>query len=193
MSSRNNNNNNNNQREEAIVNPGDLFDIGTPRKVALLFAVVMTLAIMTSTYVIIETGFVGVQSHFGKISQTLLLPGLHFLYPVMTFVQKVETRPQQDFIDNVDCITNEAMKLSFQRIEIGNQLMQPNVAHVIATYGPQYDKYLVLDKLRHQMNVICSKESAQAIAIDKFADLDDMLREFIQAENDKQNTGLIIK
>jgi len=46
--------------------------------------------------------------------------------------------------------------------------------------------------VRHQINVICSKKSAHQIAIEEFDELDDLLKNFIQSENDRQKTGLSI-
>jgi regulator of protease activity HflC (stomatin/prohibitin superfamily) len=66
------------------------------------------------------------------------------------------------------------------------------VIQTISNYGLNYDKYLVTDLVRHQINVICSNRSAHEIAIEFFDKLDDLLQEFIQNENDRQNTGLII-
>jgi hypothetical protein len=82
--------------------------------------------------------------------------------------------------------------LTFESIEIGNQLQQDFVLNTTARFGANYDKYLVTDLVRHQINVICSKESANDLAITRFSELDDLLKEFIQSENDKQETGLII-
>jgi len=51
---------------------------------------------------------------------------------------------------------------------------------------------LVTDLVTHQINVICSKKSAHQIAIEVFDTLDDLMKEFIQSENDRKNSGLMI-
>ena len=143
-------------------------------------------------YVIIETGFVGVRYSWGKIRSTVLHPGLHFYNPMSDNIVQMETRPQKDILSDVDCMSNEGLRLVFENIEIGNQLNESFVIETASRFGPHYDNYLVTDLVRHQINVICSKQSANELAITKFSELDDLLKEFIQEENDKQSTGLTI-
>lgn len=104
----------------------------------------------------------------------------------------IEVRPQSDEVKMVECISKEGLPLFFEQIEVGNQLEEKYVFDVISKYGTNYDKYLVTNLVRHQINVICSSLSYQDIWIDKFNDLDDQLKEFIQNENNKLYTGLRI-
>jgi hypothetical protein len=59
-------------------------------------------------------------------------------------------------------------------------------------FGLYYDRHLVTDLVRYQINVICSKKSAHQIAIEEFDLLDDLMKDFIQSENDRQESGLVI-
>jgi regulator of protease activity HflC (stomatin/prohibitin superfamily) len=145
-----------------------------------------------SFYVTIETGFVGVEYIWNKISNTTLEPGLQFYNPVTSKIEIVETRPQKDSVSNVECGTNDGLKLMFDSIEVGNILASPYVISTLTRFGLNYDKHLVTDLVRHQVNVICSKKSAHQIAIEEFDSLDDLMKEFIQSENDRQESGLKI-
>ena len=137
----------------------------------------------------LTSGFVGVRYAWGEIKGPILAPGLNFFNPLRDKIIEMETRPQKDVLKDVDCMTNEGLRLVFESIEIGNQLNESSVLATAARYGPNYDRYLVTDLVRHQINVICSKESANDLAIVKFAELDDLLRDFIQSENDRQHSG----
>ena len=142
-------------------------------------------------YTNIETGFVGVMYYQRKIQDTLLYPGKNW-YSFLSEVEHIEIRPQSDTIKNVECVTNEGLHLTFENIEVGNQLPESSVLSTVTRFGPKYDQYLVKDLVRHQVNVICSKKSLHQIAISEFDQLDDFLKDHIQSENDKQRTGLII-
>lgn len=145
-----------------------------------------------SFFVTIETGFVGVQYIWNKISNNILEPGLQFYNPITTRISIVETRPQKDSVSNVECGTNDGLKLMFDSIEVGNILSPQYVYSTISRFGLYYDRHLVTDLVRHQINVICSKKSAHQIAIEEFDSLDDLMKEFIQSENDRQESGLLI-
>jgi len=143
-----------------------------------------------SFWVTVPTGFVGVPVVFGKVVAPLLMPGLSYYNPISTRIEVVEVRPQSDAVQDIECITIEGLKLSIERIEIGNMLATESVISTVEKFGPFYDRFLVLDLVRHQMNVICSQKSFHQLAISEFEQLDDELRGFIQAENDRQKTGL---
>lgn len=143
-------------------------------------------------YQVIETGYVGITFTFGKMGTNLAQPGLHFFIPMMQRMEKVELRAQKDALRRVDCVTQEALHLTFDIVEVGNQLKETHVYNTTSRFGTDYDGPLVKDLVRHQINVICSKKTAHQIAIEDFELLDDLLMQFIQNENDRQNSGLII-
>ena len=140
----------------------------------------------------IPTGFVGVPIVFGKVTPPLMSAGLNFYNPFATYIAVVEVRAQSDSVKDVQCTTNEGISLVFEKIEIGNQLSEENVLSTISRFGVEYDKYLVTNLVRHQVNVICAQKTFHQLAITEFDKLDDMLMQFIQDENDRQKTGLDI-
>lgn len=148
--------------------------------------------ISQSFYVTIETGFVGVEYAWNKIMNKILEPGLQFYNPITSKISIVEIRPQKDSVNNAECGTNDGLKLIFESIEVGNTLSSSFVLNTTSRFGLNYDKHLVTDLVRHQINVICSKKSAHQIAIEEFDTLDDLMKEFIQSENNRQESGLLI-
>jgi regulator of protease activity HflC (stomatin/prohibitin superfamily) len=157
-----------------------------------LILCILGVAFVNGLYTEIPTGFVGVVHRFGKTQQDLKYPGLNFYNAWTSSVKLVEIKPQTDSVQRVDCISKEGVALVFESIEVGNKLPATSVVGVIENFGFDYDKYLVTDLVRHQINVICSSMTYQDIFIDKFDELDDQLRMFIQLENEKQKTGLEI-
>jgi len=140
----------------------------------------------------IETGFVGVKYVWNEITPPLLDPGFNAYNKITTSIVEIETRPQTDEVHDVPCGTNDGVQVLTRKIEVGNQLDKDHVLRVVSQYGPDYDKYLVTDLVKAQITVICSKMSAQQVAIDQFDTIDDLLVKFIQDENDKKETGLKI-
>ena len=154
-------------------------------------AFILFCAIIVGRYIRIDTGFVGVQYFNRKIQSNLLTPGLH-IFSFLTDVDLIQITPQTDSLTDVLCTTKEAITLTFPYIEVGNQLPSDKVLSVVTQYGKNYDKYLVMDLIRYQMNVICSKMTYQELIVEKFNDIDDYLKNFIEDENNRQDTGLKI-
>ena len=127
----------------------------------------------------IETGYVGVRYVWNEIKPPLLEPGWNSYNKISSTIVKIETRPQTDEVLDVPCGTNDGVQVTIRRIEIGNQLDQKYVLKVVSEYGPNYDKYLVTDLIKAQITIICSKMSAQQVAIDNFDVIDDKLLKFM--------------
>jgi hypothetical protein len=165
-------------------------------RATLLLLVLLSISNPTPTsavcYISIKTGWVGVPSRMGEITPPLLQPGFNAYNAFTTSIIVVETRPQTDEVLDVPCGTNDGVQVLIRKIEVGNQLDQQHVLKVISEYGAEYDKYLVTDLVKAQITIICSKMSAQQVAIDLFDTIDDLLVKFIQDENDKKGTGLKI-
>jgi len=159
----------------------------------LKFILLISLSIVIhGFYVTIETGFVGVEYVWNKISDKILEPGLQFYNPITSKISIVEIRPQKDSVNNAECGTNDGLKLIFASIEVGNTLSSTYVLNTTSRFGLNYDRHLVTDLVRHEINVICSKKSAHQIAIEEFDSLDDLMKKFIQSENNRQESGLLI-
>jgi regulator of protease activity HflC (stomatin/prohibitin superfamily) len=158
--------------------------------------IVIILAILFNVtnafFTTIKTGDVGVAFVWNEIQKDLYYPGLTIYNSLTTRVEIVDILPQTDEVLNVECGTKDGIKAKFDKVQIGNQLKSEYVIKTISHFGLNYDKYLVTDLVRHQINVICSKKTAHEIAIDYFDQLDDELYEFIKNENERQETGLII-
>ena len=141
------------------------------------------------TYV--PEGYAALKVSFGKMDKDLFSPGGPYIYNwFSTRIEYVEIRPQTDQVLDLQCGTADGVKVTIKKIEVGNQLPREHVYDVLSRFGTNYDKYLVTDLVTHQVNVICSKMSAHQLAIEKFDTIDDILLQFIQEENEKQETGL---
>ena len=156
--------------------------------IILIILIVTTKAFVTT----VNTGTVGVAFTWNKIQPYVYSPGLVIYNALSTRIEKVNILPQTDEVIDVECGTKDGIKLTFNKIQIGNQLRTEFVIKTISLYGSNYDRYLVTDLIRHQLNVICSKKTAHEIAIEYFDQIDDDVLNFIRNENEKQNTGLDI-
>jgi len=136
---------------------------------AVIPVLLISILVYTFCTMSVPTGFVGVPYRFQQVVEPMMQPGGPHLYnPLTTKVILVETRPQTDIVRNVQCGTNDGVKVMLNKIEIGNLLPKEHVFSTISRFGPEYDKYLVTDLVIHQISVICSKHSAHEIAITKF-------------------------
>jgi len=143
----------------------------------------------------VPEGHVGITYTFGRLNSGIHNPGLFFHLPSpITSVSTVQVTPQTDRIRDVKCGAGDGTLLIFPEVEIGNYLKYEYVYRTVKRFGEDYDNYLVKDKVRAQINVICSGMSSQDIYIDKFDTLDDLLIDYLQAVNDNETeSGVVVQ
>jgi len=161
--------------------------------ICALIIIVPTSAI----YYKIEEGYRGLSSYNGKYDETLVVPGdAGFMrpnvWPFFSRIDYIEIRPQEDSAVRVQCGAKDGSIHWIDSIEIGNTLDPSSVYTTVKKYGINYDQKLIMNKVRHQMNVICSKLDTYDIFVTKFDQLDDMLLNFLQSEQDALSTGITI-
>lgn len=142
----------------------------------------------------VDEGSVGIYYKMGALSETITDPGTHPILPwPITSASSVQITPQTDKIDNVKCGAGDGTQLNFPEVEVGNILAKDMVYRTIKRFTEYYDDYLVKDKIRAQLNVICSSLTSHEIYITKFHTLDDLLLKYLQEENNKESeSGVII-
>merc|ERR1712159_128332 len=84
------------------------------------------------------------------------------------------------------------MGISFERIEVVNQLKAEYVHATIKNYTVDYDKTWIYDKIHHEINQFCSAHSLQEVYITKFDTLDESLRDALQRDIDQWAPGIKI-
>ena len=152
---------------------------------------------VSSFYYKIDEGFRGLVSYSGAYVEDLLMPGQSGftrpnLWPSYVNIDYIEIRPQEDSAKKVQCGSKDGSIHWIESIEIGNTLNPDSVYNTVKKYGIDYDQKLIMNKVRHQTNVICSKLDTYDIFVTKFDQLDDMLLKFLQDEQDRLKTGIVI-
>lgn len=125
----------------------------------------------------IEEGHVGVYFRGGALLKETSQPGFHFALPFITQVHSVQVSVQTDNVMNIPCGTSGGVVIEFGKIEVVNRLKQEYVYDTIKNYTVDYDHTWIFDKIHHEINQFCSKNTLQEVYIDKFDALDESLQE----------------
>merc|ERR1712012_1437108 len=120
----------------------------------------------------IEEGHTGVYYRGGALLNTMSSPGFHLMIPLITSYKSVQTTLQTDEVKNVPCGTSGGVMIYFDRIEVVN-LLEP-------------------DNVHHELNQFCSAHNLQEVYIDLFDQIDENLKNALQADLTTQAPGLIV-
>nr|XP_024400601.1 erlin-2-B-like [Physcomitrium patens]PNR60964.1 hypothetical protein PHYPA_003757 [Physcomitrium patens] len=152
---------------------------------AIGLAILVPLAVAGTNLVLlhqIPEGHVGVYWRGGALLNTISEPGFHLMIPFLTRVEPIQVTIQTDQVMNIPCGTKGGVMLEFAKIEVVNRLKKNNVYETILNFGVQYDKTWIYDKIHHEINQFCSCHTLQEVYIDKFDQIDEMMKEAIQRD-----------
>jgi len=138
----------------------------------------------------VEEGHVGVYFRGGAMLQSMSGPGFHMMVPVLTSVRNIQTTLQTDEVKNVPCGTSGGVMIYFDRIEVVNVLQHTAVYDIVKNYTADYDKALIFNKVHHELNQFCSGHTLQEVYIELFDQIDENLKNALQADLLEMAPGL---
>merc|ERR550525_2004415 len=112
------------------------------------------------------------------------------MLPFLTTVRNIQTTLQTDEVKNVPCGTSGGVMIYFDRIEVVNVLQNTAVYDIVKNYTADYDKPLIFDKVHHELNQFCSSHSLQEVYIELFDQIDENLKNALQADLLEMAPGL---
>merc|ERR1719348_2498765 len=112
------------------------------------------------------------------------------MLPFLTTVRNIQTTLQTDEVKNVPCGTSGGVMIYFDRIEVVNVLQHNAVYEIVKNYTADYDKPLIFDKVHHELNQFCSSHNLQEVYIELFDQIDENLKNALQADLTELAPGL---
>merc|ERR1719273_2470353 len=112
------------------------------------------------------------------------------MIPFLTIVRNIQTTLQTDEVKNVPCGTSGGVMIYFARIEVVNILAKDAVYGIVKNYTADYDKPLIFDKVHHELNQFCSGHTLQEVYIELFDQIDENLKNALQADLLEMAPGL---
>ena len=82
--------------------------------------------------------------------------------------------------------------IRFDKIEVVNQLKKDSVIPTLRNYTANYDRIWIYDKIHHEINQYCSKNTLEDIYIKKFESLDENLITALQEDCEQWAPGIDI-
>jgi len=140
----------------------------------------------------VPEGHVAVYYRGGALLDRMEKPGFHVKLPGITKVNYVQTTVQTDNVRNIPCGTAGGTVISFERIEVVNQLRAEAVHSIVKNYTTEYDKTWIYDKIHHEVNQACSRSTLEEMYISQFDSLDETLRDNLQRDIDVYAPGITI-
>jgi regulator of protease activity HflC (stomatin/prohibitin superfamily) len=140
----------------------------------------------------VPEGHVGVYWRGGALLKTVTSPGFHLKMPLITRYEPIQVTIQTDKVKDIPCGTKGGVMIFFDKIEVVNRLRKEYVYDTLLNYGVTYDKTWIYDKIHHEINQFCSSHTLQEVYTDMFDQIDEQMKEAIQADCTRYAPGIEI-
>ncbi|KAA8532903.1 hypothetical protein F0562_032980 [Nyssa sinensis] len=140
----------------------------------------------------VPEGHVGVYWRGGALLKTVTDPGFHLKLPLITNFEPIQVTLQTDLVRDIPCGTKGGVMINFEKIEVVNRLHKDNVYDTLHDYGVHYDNTWIYDKIHHEINQFCSAHSLQQVYIDMFDQIDEKMKDALQADCTRYAPGIEI-
>ncbi|GIL75153.1 hypothetical protein Vretimale_7832 [Volvox reticuliferus] len=154
-------------------------------------AILVSIFIKTAVHQIPE-GHVGVYWRGGMLLRRVTPPGIHVRIPLIDTFEAIQTTMQTDKVTDIMCGTKGGVTITFDKIEVVNRLKRGLVYETIREYGVQYDRTWIYDKIHHEINQFCSSHSLEEVYITKFDQVDEQIKDALQADCNRYAPGIEI-
>lgn len=134
----------------------------------------------------------GVYWRGGKLLRHTTSPGIHIRVPLIDTYEAIQVTMQTDKVTNILCGTKGGVSITFEKIEVVNRLRHDHVYDTIREYGVHYDRTWIYDKIHHEINQFCSSHTLEEVYISKFDQVDEQIKDALQADCDRYAPGIQI-
>ncbi len=145
--------------------------------VIIILVVLLAIIIIPKMIVIIPAGETGVYHLFGKVSESELPSGLHFVNPLAN-VTKMTVRTEQYTMsiareeglktgdDSIDALTNEGLTVKLD-ITVFYHLLQDKASDVFKDLGADYEEKIIRPEIRSAIREVVANYDSKSIYSDK--------------------------
>ncbi|XP_010527959.1 PREDICTED: erlin-1-like [Tarenaya hassleriana] len=161
---------------------------------AVFIAIAILTVVISPTSILhqVPEGHVGAYWRGGALLNTISEPGIHLKLPYITHYEPVQVTLQTDQVRDIPCGTKGGVMITFAKIEVVNRLRKDYVYETLLNYGVNYDNTWIYDKIHHEINQFCSSHSLQQVYIDIFDQIDERMKDALQADCTRYAPGIEI-
>ena len=157
----------------------------------LLLLSISTISLVNALYATIPEGHVGVYKWLGQVQPTIITSAT-FYNPMFSTIELIKYIEDPDEVNNVKCVSKEGVDITIKSIQIANKINPESVINTVKLYGTNYDNKVVTDPLEQKMREVCAEMSVDELEITRFKELDDILKQDIQAQINSKNLDITV-
>jgi len=132
---------------------------------------VLAVAMMASSFHVVEEGHVGIYFKQGALQEIHGMPGFNVKAPFVTTVYQIVVRPETDTMDTIISITKDGIQNTFNAIQVISLVPQEKVVPLIRQYGMEFKNALVFDRIAEELKIYCAGHNIDDVYNTKFLEI----------------------
>ena len=149
------------------------------KAIAVMIAVIIAAVIILSSCVVkIPTGYTGIVTNFGKVTDRSLDPGIHMKAPWQSVI-KMDTRIQVKTMD-LSCFSSDIQEVLIN-YALNFQIGSRDARTIYSTIGPDYYNVVIVPNVAECVKTVCAKYNAEDL-INERATLANSIEDLLSAK-----------
>jgi len=132
---------------------------------------VLAVAMMASSFHVVEEGHVGIYFKQGALQETHGMPGFNVKAPFVTTVYQIVVRPETDTMPSIISITKDGIQNTFNDVQVISLVPQEKVVPLIRQYGMEFKNALVFDRISEELKIYCAGHNIDDVYNTKFLEI----------------------
>ena len=129
-----------------------------------LVIIFVVFAFLSSPFVVIESGYVGVKLTLGKADREELKPGLHFIIPFIQTVEKMSVRTHSYDMtggNSINALSKDGLTINVELTTL-YKIIPDKASEIYVEYGKDYEDRIIKPVIRSAVrDVIAALDSSQ--------------------------------
>ncbi|NLT13028.1 MAG: prohibitin family protein [Clostridiales bacterium] len=123
--------------------------------------ILVLIIVGTSSFVVIQSGTVGVVSIFGAIKDAPLEKGLHFITPFITKVTKVDIKTQK--VEAAPAAASRDLQMISSTIVVNYYVNDLSAPRLVSTVGLDYENKIIVPAIQEAVKAVAAQYSAEEL------------------------------
>ncbi|MDX2305191.1 MAG: SPFH domain-containing protein [Microscillaceae bacterium] len=130
-------------------------------RIGIITSLVLVIVFISTSFVTVGPGKVGVVAHFGKIQTTTLSEGIYFITPIRTKVTLMDVRIQKLEVDAT--ASSKDLQTVTSRVALNFSLSNEKAALIFQKLGPNYEESIIQPTIQESIKSATANYTAEEL------------------------------
>ena len=137
----------------------------------VFFTVIVVVVLMGLSVHKIQQGYVGIYFRSGALKDTVAHPGIHWMMPFITNIERIKIRPRTDTLRPIMTVTKDGIQNTFHNIQVISDVEPQSLVNLVKRFGLEFHETMVFDRVSEELRIFCANHTVDEVYNTMFLDI----------------------